>query len=82
MMLAERLKKTGEEALAEIKQIKMRCRCVIADAKNNQDELMSHKELNVKLGHAKRIDRLMAGIYRGINLNVIAFNRALKQSPV
>ena len=67
MMLAEHLKKTGEGALAELKQIQMRCRCVIADPKKNQDELMNPKELNVKLGHAKRIDSLMAGIYRGAN---------------
>ena len=65
MMLAEHLKKTGEGALAELKQIQMRCRCVIAAPQNSQDELMSQKELNVKLGHAKRIDSLMEGICKG-----------------
>jgi hypothetical protein len=64
MMLAEHLKVTGQEALAELKQIQLRCRCVVNDPKTN-DELMSLKDLNTKLGHAKRIDSLMAGIYRG-----------------
>ena len=55
------LKKTGEGALAELKNLES-CRCVINDLKKN-DERMSLKD--AKLGHAKRIDSLMAGIYRG-----------------
>jgi hypothetical protein len=54
-MLAEHLKKTGEGALAELKNLES-CRCVINDLKKN-DELMSLKD--AKLGHAKRIDSLM-----------------------
>ena len=67
MMLAEHLKKAAEETLAELKQLQLRCRCNIADPKKNQYELMSQQELNVKLGHAKRIEILMSGIYKSAN---------------
>ena len=50
--------------MAELKQIQMRCTVVIADPKKDQDTLMTPKYLNVKLGHAKRIDSLMAGLLR------------------
>ena len=66
MLLADHLKKTGEAELSELKQMQMRCRCVLADAKKN-DELVTTKELSAKVGHAKRIDSLMAGMMKGAN---------------
>ena len=66
LMLREHVRLTGEAALAELKDIQKRCRCVIQDP-SRDDELMELKELTAKLGHAKRIDSLMTGIYRGGN---------------
>ena len=63
IMLSDDLRKTGEDALAELKHIQLRCRCAIADPKKH-DDLISMKDLMVKLNHAKKIDSLMNCIYK------------------
>ena len=66
LTLPEHVRLTGEAALGELKDIQKRCRCVIQDP-SRDEELMDLKELAAKLGHAKKIDSLMTGIYRGGN---------------
>ena len=66
LTLPEHVRLTGEAALGELKDIKKRCTCVIQDP-SREDELMDLKELTAKLGHAKRIDSLITGIYKGGN---------------
>ena len=66
MMLSDDLRNTGEWVLAELKKIQLSCRCAIADPKKDYD-LIGLKELNVKLGHAKKIESLMTGICNGAN---------------
>ena len=63
MMLNDDLKRTGEGALADLKQIQLRCRCASADPKKH-DDLISMKDLMVKVGYAKKIDSLINGIYK------------------
>ena len=66
LALPEHVRMTGETALGELQDIKKRCSGVIQDP-SRDDELMDLKELTAKLGHAKRIDSLMTGIYKGGN---------------
>ena len=63
MMLGEALRKTAEGVLAELKQIQLKCRCASADPKK-QDDLISMKDPMLKLGHVKKIDMLINGMFR------------------
>ena len=62
-MLSDALRKTAEGVLAELKQIQLKCRCASADPKIH-DDLISMKDLMVKLGHVKKIDMLINGMFR------------------
>ena len=64
LTLPEQVRMTGEAALGELKDIQKRCRRVIQDP-SLDEQLMDLKELTTKLVHAKRIDSLMTGIYKG-----------------
>ena len=66
MMLSDDSRKAGEVALADLKQFQLSRRCAIADPKGH-DDLIGMKDLNVKLGYAKKVDSLMTGICKGAN---------------
>ena len=63
MVLSEHLRNTAEGILTELKQIQLKCRCASADPKK-QDDLISMKELMLKLNHAKKLDVLINGMYK------------------
>ena len=62
LSLPAHVRLTGEDALVELKDLQKRCNLVIQDP-SRDEALMDSKELATKLGHSKKIDSLMTGIY-------------------